>query len=149
MLKHFSYKDDLAGQQLRKPLNGNEALTTAIAQSFGEHIPNELDNNQWFFASVLHEGSITPSWAYPSGTPSYFAYEGTTLTTCTGPYCIIPFLRDRMMLVPAADGKIPAEVTPVEGGRDKQGRLLYHAVGWISGNGKGRMMGMAAEHLVS
>ena len=149
MLEHLSYKGDLAGQRLRKPLNGKEALTTAMAQSFGEHIPNEMDSNKWFFASVLHEGSITPSWAYPSGTPSYFAYEGTTVATCTGPYSILPYLRDRMVLVPATDGKIPAGVTPVEGGKDKQGRLLYHAVGWISGSGKGRMMGMAAEHLVS
>lgn len=37
-LPHFSYKDDLAGQRLRKPLSGNEALTTAVAETFGEHI---------------------------------------------------------------------------------------------------------------
>ncbi|KAF8547797.1 hypothetical protein OG21DRAFT_842479 [Imleria badia] len=120
-----------------------------MAQSFGEHILNELDQNQWFFASVLHEGSITPSWAFPNQQPCMFAHEGTTVTTCAGPYCVLPYLRDRMVLVPAADGKIPAGITPVEGGRDTQGRLLYHAVGWVSRNGRARMMGMAAEHLVS
>ncbi|KAN0100050.1 hypothetical protein V8E55_000034 [Tylopilus felleus] len=147
-LQHFSYKDDLAGQRLRKPLNGKEALTTTIAQTFGEHIANTLDTYKWFFTSVLHEGSITPSWAYESSNPCMFVHEGTTAITCTGPYCVLPFLRDRMVLVSATNGKIPPGTTPVEGGRDKQGRLLYHAVGWVvSSSRRALMIGMAAEHL--
>ncbi|KIJ64773.1 hypothetical protein HYDPIDRAFT_111370 [Hydnomerulius pinastri MD-312] len=53
-----------------------------------------------------------------------------------------------MELVAASDGKIPVGWTPVQGGRDTEGHLLYHAIGVVtSGSGRARMIGMAAEHL--
>ena len=53
-----------------------------------------------------------------------------------------------MELVWASRGAIPAGRTPVEGGRDEDGRLLYHAIGQVA-DARVPMIGMAAEHLVS
>ena len=54
-----------------------------------------------------------------------------------------------MELVTVWNGGVPAGRIPVEGGRDKDGRVLYHAVGRVADGGRWPMMGVAAEHFVS
>lgn len=118
-----------------------------MSQGFGDQIYHS--EYPWFFASALHDGFVTPCWAHIDQQPCKFAHEGTTVMTCSGPYCILPYLHDRMILVGAANGEVPAGRTPVEGGRDKDGRLLYHAVGCVADGPLWPMIGMAAEHFVS
>ncbi|KAF9225159.1 hypothetical protein BS17DRAFT_750664 [Gyrodon lividus] len=145
-LRNCSIEDDPAGQRLRKPLDG--PLTLAMTENLGEYMSNQLDASRWYFASALHNGSVIPCWVYTSShTSCFLAYDGNVITH-TGPYCVLPYFKDRMELVAAAGGKIPAGRTPVEGGRDKEGRPLYHAIGVVNdSNGRAKMIGMAAEHL--
>lgn len=59
-------------------------------------------------------------------------------------YYIVPFDGARMEWAPASHGVTPAGKRLVEGGRESDGRPLYHAVATVDGV---RVLGKAGEHL--
>ncbi|EJD41401.1 hypothetical protein AURDEDRAFT_186565 [Auricularia subglabra TFB-10046 SS5] len=59
-------------------------------------------------------------------------------------YYLVPFDGARMEWAPASHGVTPAGKRLVEGGRESDGRPLYHAVGTVDGV---RVLGKAGEHL--
>lgn len=102
---------------------------------------DEDGNSPVFFASAIYGNydEVHPCKSAPhlTPTPVSVAYGGSE-NYHDGAFEVLRYNPDNMELVTAANGEIPEGRTPVGGGWEQDGRMLYHGLGlvenvWVPG----------------
>lgn len=110
----------------------------------GPPVAYDVDNSPVFVGSALFDTSVHPCKIGPHLQPHALVAYGGAEIGHKGRYDLLPFVPEQMEWVYTSYGQIPYGRRPIEGGYEKNGGKLYHALADVNGL---RVPGKTGEHL--